>query len=133
MKKKLSQFVTSAIRDISLDDIKIFLIGCNEKIKKMIKEVPDKLEMTSYCIANFSLSNVTALENLAQQCKGHIAKQFDDLLNNRNIFYENILAKDFAMESIEDHDGMCEANSTVSQIMITCIGMITYSFFLDHF
>ena len=129
MKKKLSEFVTSAIRDISLDDIKIFLIGCNEKIKEMIKEVPDKLEMTSFCKANFSLSNVTALKDLAQCCKGHIANKFNDLLKKRNSFYESILVKDFATKFIEDHDGMCEANATVSQIMITCIGMITYSFF----
>ena len=132
MKDELLEIIASVITNacIFLNDIQILLIVRNKKIKKMIGEVPDKNIMTGFCTTYFSLSNVTALKELAQCCKvNHIAKKFDDLLKKRNFFYENILAKDFAMKSIEDHDGMCEANAAVSQIMVTCIGMITYSFF----
>ena len=130
MKDELFEIIASAIIDVSLNNIQNFLIVRNKKIEKMIGEVPDKKIMTGFCTTYFSLSNVTALKELAQCCKvDHIANRFNALLKKRNIFYEKILAKDFAMKSIVDHDGMCEANATVSQIMITCICMITYSFF----
>lgn len=139
MNRKLSKVLTFAIKDIfnkqSLEDIKAYLAGLhkqeNTEMIERIKKTVDKVDLMVLLRSHFSLSDVSALKDFVEFFEIDVdSKELADLLNKRNTFYENILARDFAKKAIEDHK-MCKTDSIVSY----CLILFTSSciFLSDHF
>ena len=114
MKRQLSQLLASAINTIHLDTIKMHLTGLYPNINLEIIQNANNVSLMPLLRSCFSVSNVASLKDFLQHCKAKcITQELDDLLNKRDRFYENILAKTFAKKAIEDHE-MCKTDSIVS-------------------
>ena len=88
-----------------LNDVKVFLAGFIRNTTEAIKETNDNIQLMKLLRKYFSLSNISALKELFDDCEiEHNAHDLDELLRNRDAFYKKILAKDFALEAIEIYE-----------------------------
>ena len=107
MDRTFIRLLKHAIKEIFakdlLDDVKVFLAGFIRNTTEAIKEINDNVQLMKLLRKYFSLSNISALKELFDDCEID-AHDLDELLRNHNALYEKILAKDFALEAIEIYE-----------------------------
>lgn len=135
MNGKLSLLLThvadKVFKNESLEVIKMYLVGIkpnNDERIREIKKVNDRVDLINLLRHQYSLSNIKHLSDLAQNCEcktEHIMTELDELVNRREKFYGEILAKEFAKKAIEDHK-KGNTESTVSyHFLMHCIILLS--------
>ena len=109
MDQAFMRLLKRAIKEIFaknlLDDVKLYLAGFIRNATEAIKETNDNVQLMELLRKYFSLSNISELKELFDDCEiEHNAHDLDELLRNRDALYEKILAKDFALEAIEIYE-----------------------------
>ena len=101
----------------SLDEVKSCLtLVCKEADwKKEVDAVMDEASLTVFLQRYCFLSNFSLLKCIIEKLDLIESKsKIDELANERDVFYNEVLAKDFAAAAIEDHKIIKEHHVEVS-------------------